>query len=277
MPRLAFDSPAPYAYASLEEFEAALTTLARLGFDGVEIGVADPARLDLSRLRASLTTAGLALAGVLTGASYFEEGLCLITPDDAVRARAVARLKAHIDWTAPFSATVVLGQMQGMRNDEPDRRYANERLVAAMREVAAHAEARGGHVVLEAVNRHEVAHNYTAAEVLAVVEAVNSPAFDAMLDTYHINIEECSLDEPVRLAGRRLGYLHVVENHRGRIGTGHLDLARILRTTLEIGYTGYWVFGDFYGPGDIGVRAGAAIEYLRRHNILRKQQVAGSE
>lgn len=276
MPKLAFDSPAPYTYASPAGFDATLSTLAQLGFHAVEIGVADPARLDLPRLRESLARTGVALAGVLTGASYFEDGLCLISPDDAVRTRAVARLEAHVDWTAPFNATVVVGQMQGMRSDEPDRRRANERLIAAMRQVAAHAEACGGHVVLEAVNRHEVAHNYTAAEVLEVVEAVDSPAFDAMLDTYHINIEECSLDAPVRLVGRRLGYLHVVENHRGRIGSGHLDLALILRTTLEIGYAGYWAFGDFYGQGDIGVRAGAAIDYLRRHNILRKQPAAGS-
>jgi D-psicose/D-tagatose/L-ribulose 3-epimerase len=269
MPKLGFDSPAPDTYASPAEFEAALTTLARLGFDGVEIGVADPARLDLRQLRESLTRSGMALCGVLTGASYFAEGLCLISPDAAVRARAVERLKAHLDWTAPLGATVVVGQMQGMRSDEPDRQRANERLIAAMRQVAAHAEACGGHVVLEAVNRHEVAHNYTAAEVLEVVEAVNSPAFNAMLDTYHINIEECSLDGPVRLVGSRLGYVHVVENHRGRIGSGHLDLALILRTTLEIGYAGYWVCGDFYGPGDIGERAGAAIAYLRRHDLLR--------
>jgi len=268
MPGLGFDSPAPYKYATPAAFETALATLARLGFDGVEIGVGDPARLDLPQLTQALARTGLALCGVLTGASYFEEGLCLTSPDAAVRARAVARLKAHVEWTAPLGATVVVGQMQGMRTDEPDRETANARLVEAMRQVASHAEAHGGHLVLEAVNRHEVGHNYTAAEVLEVVEAVNSTTFDAMLDTYHINIEECALDAPVRLLGRRLGYLHAVENHRGQIGSGHLDLALILCTTLEIGYAGYWVFADFYGSADIAVRAGAAMDYVRRHSLL---------
>ena len=268
MPKLGFDCLAPYKYAAWEQFEADLATLAGLGYNGVEIGVGDPARLDVPRLADSLARHGLALCGVLTGASYFDDHLCLTSPDPALRARAVQRLKAHVDWSAPLGATVIVGQMQGMYSDEPDRARANARLIEAMHQVARHAETRGGRLVLEAVNRHEVGHNYTAAEVLEVVEAVNSPAFLAMLDTYHINIEECSLDEPVRLLGRRMGYLHVVENHRGRIGSGHLDLALILRTTLEIGYQGYWVFADFYGSPDMATRAGAAMDYVHRNRLL---------
>ena len=70
-------------------------------------------------------------------------------------------------------------------------------------------------------------HNHTAAEVLEVIEEVNSPALNVILDTFHINIEESSLDGPVYLVNRRLGYVHVAENHRGLVGTGHLDLARV--------------------------------------------------
>jgi sugar phosphate isomerase/epimerase len=270
MPRLGFDCAAPYKYAAWEQFDADLATLAHLGYDGVEIAVGDPARLDVPRLRDSLEKHRLALSGVLTGASYFEDGLCLTTPDRAVRSRAAARLEAHVDWSASLGATIIVGQMQGMKSDEPDRGAANARLVEAMRRVATHAEEVGGRLVLEAVNRHEVGHNYTAAEVLEVVQAVDSPAFNAMLDTYHINIEECSLDNPVRLLGGRLGYLHVVENHRGQIGSGHLDLALILRTTLEIGYQGYWVLADFYGSQDIAARAGAAMDYLRRNGLSQR-------
>lgn len=278
MPKLGFDCRAPDAYPSWEAFEADLAELARMGFDAVEIGVGDPAHLDVLRLETALARHGLALCGVLTGASYLKDGLCLTSRDPKIRSQAVDRLKAHIDWTAPLGATVVVGQMQGMRSDEPNRSAANARLIDAMRQLAEYAEARGGQLVLEAVNRHEVAYNHTAAEVLEIVEAVNSPAFNVMLDTYHINIEETSLDGPLRLVGRRLGYLHVVENHRGLIGTGHLDLALILRTTLEIGYQGYWVFADFYGPPSLAVRAGAVIHFLSRTGLLprRPDAAAGS-
>jgi D-psicose/D-tagatose/L-ribulose 3-epimerase len=262
MPKIGFDCLPPYKYPAWESFEADLAELARLGYDGVELSVSDPARLDIPRLQRSLHRYGLALCGILTGDSYDEEGLCLNSPDPAMRARAIDRLKAHVDWIATFGAVIVVGRLQGLKSDEPDRATANARLVEGMRQVTRHAEAREVRLVLEAVNRFEVNHNYTAAEVLEVVEAVDSPAFEVMLDTFHINIEEASLDAPVRLAGSRLGYMHVAENHRGLVGTGHLDLERILRATLEIGYHGYWTFVDF-SSASLPVRAAAAMNFVR--------------
>lgn len=263
MPKIGFDCLPPYKYASWDSFDADLAELARLGYDGVELSVSDPARLDIPRLHKSLDKHGLSLCGVLTGDSYDEEHLCLTSPDADVRTRALQRLKAHLDWTAPLGAVIVVGRMQGLKSDEPDRATANARLVEGIRQVAQYAEARGGRLVLEAVNRYEVSHNYTAAEALEVVEAVDSPAFGVMLDTFHINIEENSLDAPVRLAGSRLGYMHVADNHRGLVGTGHLNLELILRTTVEVGYQGYWAFVDF-SSASLPVRAAAAMDFVRR-------------
>lgn len=262
-PKVGFDCLPPYKYPSWEGFEADLAELARLGYDGVELSVSDPARLDIPRLQRSLDRHGLALCGILTGDSYDEERLCLVSPDAAVRSHAVEHLKAHVNWVGPFEAVIVVGRMQGLKSDEPDRATANARLIEGIRQVASYAETKGVRLVLEAVNRFEVNHNYTAAEVLEVVEAVDSPAFGVMLDTFHINIEEDSLDGPVRLAGSRLGYMHVAENHRGLVGTSHLDLELILRTTIEVGYQGYWAFVDF-SSASLPTRAAAAMSFVRR-------------
>jgi D-psicose/D-tagatose/L-ribulose 3-epimerase len=157
--------------------------------------------------------------------------------------------------------------MQGFKRDEPDRNTANARTVEGLKQVADYAAARGVTLVLEPVNRFEVGHNHTAAQVLDLVDRIGSPALTIMLDTFHINIEESSLDGPVHLVGNRLGHVHVFENHRGLFGTGHMDLGRILRATLEIGYRGYWVFGDF-SPNSLPVRAAAALDLLQRARLL---------
>nr|WP_214106591.1 hypothetical protein [Acrocarpospora catenulata] len=52
------------------------------------------------------------------------------------------------------------------------------------------------------------------------------------LDTYHMNIEEDDLVRPVRDAGDRLGYVHIGENHRGFLGSGHLDFTGFLAAHL---------------------------------------------
>lgn len=267
MPKLAFSLMPPYKYSSWETFEADLAELASQGYNGVEISVGDPARLDVDRLGQTLASSGLELAGILTGDSYDEEGICLTVADVNARVRAIERLKAHVDWMAPFGGTIVIGRMQGMTQDEPSRYLANLRLVDCLREVAARAELHHIQLVFEPVERYEVNHNHTSAEALEIVEAVNSPALNIILDTFHINIEESSLDGPVFLVNKRLGYVHVADNHRGLVGTGHLDLARILRASLATGFRGYWTVVDF-SPYSVHVRAASAMEYYRRSGLL---------
>jgi sugar phosphate isomerase/epimerase len=267
MVKLGFMLDAPYKYPTRTAFDADLAELASLGYHGVELGIGDPAQLDTEQLEKSLTAHGQALASIATGASYFEEGLCLTSPDAGVRSRAVVRLKAHTDLATRFGAVIVVGQMQGFKSDEPDRDIANARSVECLKEVADYAAAKGVRLVLEPVNRFEVGHNHTAGEVLGLVDRIGSPGLTVMLDTFHINIEESSLDGPVYLAGSRLGHVHVFENHRGLFGTGHMDLGRILRATLEIDYQGYWVFGDF-SSNSLPLRAAAALDFLRRTGLI---------
>ena len=263
MTKIGFMINPPYKYAAWAAFEQDLKTLADLSYHGIELSVRDPAELDVNRLRKSLADHKLQLCGIATGASYFEDGLCLTSADASVRTEAIERLKTHVDLAVQFGAVIVVGQMQGFKNDESERETANARTVECLQEVARYAEPKHVPLVLEPVNRFEVGHNHTAVEVLDLVDRIGSPALTIMLDTFHINIEESSLDGPVRLTEGRLGHMHVFENHRGLFGTGHVDLDLILRTTLDIGYQGYWVFGDF-STHSLPVRARAVIDFLHR-------------
>jgi sugar phosphate isomerase/epimerase len=267
MPKTGFMLPSPAGYPAWQAFEEDLSVLAELGYDGVELALGDPAQLDHARLADALDRHRLQMCSIGTGASYFHDGLCLISPKAAVRRAAVERLKAHVDLAARFGSVLVVGQMQGFKQDEPDRETANARTVACLRDVAAHAATAGVLLVLEPINRFEVGHNHTTAEVLALVDRVGSQTLTIMLDTFHINIEECSLDGPVQLVGDRLGHVHVFENHRGLFGTGHVDLGGILRATLDAGYEGYWVFGDF-SAHPTHERAAAIMDFLRRSQLL---------
>ena len=88
----------------------------------VELSVSDPARLDVSRLSRELGRPfGLELAGIQTGDSYDEEGLCLTVADDGRHTRAMDRLKAHVAWMSPLGGTIVIGRMQDVL---PPRRTA---------------------------------------------------------------------------------------------------------------------------------------------------------
>ncbi|MBI4551498.1 MAG: sugar phosphate isomerase/epimerase [Candidatus Latescibacteria bacterium] len=236
MPSFSYILDPPGSFGTMAEFERALRRLKELGYAGIEFSLPSPPGFDLDALERALTATRLTMVSFLTGWSYFNEGLCLCAKDPAIRERAVARLLGHVETAARFGAILVIGQMQGFLQDEPDSTIANDRIAECLGAVAHRAEARGVTLVLEPVNHLQVGFNHTVAHVLRMVRRVGSPALRPMVDTLHMNIEERSLTDPIRLAGADLAHVHLCETNGSIFGTSHLDFAAVLRTLTEIGY-----------------------------------------
>jgi D-psicose/D-tagatose/L-ribulose 3-epimerase len=66
-----------------------------------------------------------------------------------------------------------------------------------------------------------------------------------LLDSYHMNIEEKSLGDAIRLAGDRLFHFHSCENDRGTPGTGHVPWSDAFAAMAEINYGGQIVIESF--------------------------------
>jgi D-psicose/D-tagatose/L-ribulose 3-epimerase len=60
-----------------------------------------------------------------------------------------------------------------------------------------------------------------------------------------MNIEEADLVSPVLELGDRLGYVHIGENHRGYLGSGHLDFPAFFGALARIDYRGPVTFESF--------------------------------
>jgi hydroxypyruvate isomerase len=96
--------------------------------------------------------------------------------------------------------------------------------------------------VLENLNL-EVDHPNTpfarAADVLALVAAVDSPHLKMMFDVYHAQIGEGNLIELLRRAGDRIGEVQVADvPGRREPGTGEINYPAVARALTEMGYTG---------------------------------------
>ena len=81
---------------------------------------------------------------------------------------------------------------------------------------------------IEVCNRYETHVVNTARQALALVDDIGADNVMIHLDTYHMNIEEDDLVRPLRDVGDRLGYVHIGENHRGLLGSGHIDFTGFL-------------------------------------------------
>ncbi|WP_447644472.1 TIM barrel protein [Nocardioides zeae] len=114
-----------------------------------------------------------------------------------------------------------------------------------LRDLATEAAALDMTLGLEICNRYETNVINTAADALRLADDIGADNVTIHLDTYHMNIEEDSLDAPVRLVGERLGYVHIGENHRGYLGQGHIDFDAFFAALAEVRYTGPITFESF--------------------------------
>ena len=79
----------------------------------------------------------------------------------------------------------------------------------------------------------------TVSEGLELIEKVGADNFGLLLDTFHMNIEEPSIEQSIRRAGDSIFHFHVADSNRWYPGAGHLDFKLIVDVLNEIDYTGY--------------------------------------
>ena len=91
---------------------------------------------------------------------------------------------------------------------------------------------------IEPLNRFETDIANTTGHVLALAEAVDLPSVGVMLDTFHMNMEDPDIAAAIRRAGPRMVHFQANENHRGFVGSGHIDWGAVARAIHDIGYRG---------------------------------------
>ncbi len=180
----------------------------------------------------------------------------IASPDAAVRAGGVDYLCGIVEKIAVMEGELFSGVTYagwGVPSyfvDEAEKEALFARSVDSMQAVMRRAEPLGVTVCCEAVNRFESPLINTAAEAIRYADAVNSQSIGIHLDTYHMNIEENSIGDAIRLVGPRLRHFHTGENNRNVPGRGHLDWEEIFSALAEIGYRRDIVSEPFLQMGD---------------------------
>jgi D-psicose/D-tagatose/L-ribulose 3-epimerase len=209
-----------------------------LGFDVIELPVENFGDWDPGR-------AGELLAEQELGSSLcaaMPPGRDLLTHDDEVASTQDFLLRC-IEVAERIGAPVVGGPMYSAVGRrwllEPDeRRGTIEQLTEALRPVVDHAGEHDVRLALEPLNRYETSLINTAEQGLEVIEAVDSPALGLLLDTYHMNIEEKSPADAIRLAGRHLYHVHASASDRGAPGADNVDWTAIAGALRDVAYGG---------------------------------------
>jgi len=255
--------PAQFQAATFKgDLETNLARIAALGYDGVELAIRDPKLVNADELERLVRQHNLMVPAIGTGQAWGEEGLSFTDPDPLVRRAAIERVESHVPVAARFNAVIIIGLLRGIVKPGVDHEQAMNWLVEALRKCSAAAKPAGVRLALEPINRYETTLINNAAQGLDLIERVGAGNFGLLLDTFHMNIEEPSIEESIRRTGDRIFHFHVADSNRWHPGAGHLDFRVLLHTLFDTGYTGF-VSGEFMPVPDAATGAQKAIEHLR--------------
>ena len=247
-----------------DRWDVGIGKAGRLGYDAVELALAQASDVDVPSLRRILADANVSVAAISTGRVFSEQRAWLTSADPAVRGRAVSILKGLVEIAAPLGAPRVnIGRVRGFIGQGESPETATARFLTGITECADFAAPLGIDIVLEPVNRYEINFvNSVVPDGVAIIEAVGLPNVRLMPDTFHMNIEDVSITASLEAAKPVIGYIQVADSNRWAPGQGHIDFAAVVATLDRIGY-----------DGDVGVEilplpspdvaARQAIEFLR--------------
>ena len=213
------------------------------GYGLVEIPLLDPQGVDASMTRELLAECGMAATASL-GLSLEAD---INSEDGEVVRRGNELLRAALGATAQFGASHMTGVIYSAldKYPSPPTPGARKNCVESLRSLAAEAADLGVTLGIEAVNRYESNLVNTLAQACELIEDIGAPNVVVHADAYHMHIEEESMQRAVADAGKRLGYVHIGESHRGYLGSGQCDFDALFGALRASQYSGPLVFESF--------------------------------
>jgi D-psicose/D-tagatose/L-ribulose 3-epimerase len=218
----------------------AIRQVGAAGFDLIEIPLLHPAAFDAASHRAALDAAGISGACSL---ALPREVHMPVYPDKA-RTFLLAALDKVAELGSDFLGgclTYNLGTLTGVPPTDAERAI----VVDVMREIAAAAKARGITLGMEPCNRYETYMYNTLEDMRDCIHAIGADNVILHADTYHMNIEEAGLYDPILATADVLRYVHMSESHRGLVGSGNVNWGEIWRGLTAIQFNGTLTLESF--------------------------------
>lgn len=226
-----------------EGLEMALEKSAEHGYRAIEFAYLRPQLFDLDRLAKRAQSLDIVI-GVTMGLQS-DSDVSSTDPDCVARGRQT--LSDAVAAVRDLGGDK-LGGILYSAHRKYDRQPSLEgwkNSVDTLAGIGDQAKTAGVDVVLEVVNRFESNLLNTTAQGMKFLADADNDALSLHLDTFHMNIEEANPAAAIRLAGDRLGYVHIGESNRGYLGDGVIAFDPIFDALIDIGYAKDIVFESF--------------------------------
>ena len=230
-------------YWKKNDIDFAIGKSSKLGFDIIEIPLLNPYTFDAEYTKKVLE---LNKIKAVTSLGLSEE-TDISSNNQEIRINGKKLLSKALEMTLKIGATYMGGVLYSAlkKYDKPPTKDGLNYSIEIIRDLCNQAKNVGINIGLEPVNRYESNLINTAAQAMDFINLSECNNLFVHLDSYHMNIEESSYRESISQCGKKLGYFHIGENHRGYLGNGHIDFKEIFSTMNDINYDGPITFESF--------------------------------
>ena len=251
-----------------------LTKVKALGGEVVEFALEEGGLVEAPILRRALPEQGLGCSII----GLFGADRDLSSPDAGQRQRGVEYARKSLELSAEVGAAVFSGACVGVGGSEllteTERLRRYQLASECLHQIGDFAAQVGVRFCVEILNRYEDNILNTAAQACELMDITDHPAVGIHLDTFHMNIEEGSMGNAIRLAGNRMFHLHSSDTHRGAPGGGHLAWKEVAEALQQINYSGFAVIESFNPGGRLAPLARSWRPYAESQDILAAEGLA---
>ena len=232
-----------------EEHFADIETLKEIGYQGIEIFLADPERSGYEKVGDFLKSIDLEVNGCL-GLGPEQNP---ISDDPAIRQAGLDKIKEAIDNMHAAGGKNICGPFHSAfatfsRNSPQEEEY--KRSAEVLHAAAEHAAQAGITLTPEALNRFECYLVNTMAQLKKLVDLADHPNLRGMFDPHHANIEEKSFADAIETIAPVMTHVHISENDRGTPGSGNVAWDEVFSSIAKTGYDG-WYYIEAFSRDDL--------------------------
>jgi sugar phosphate isomerase/epimerase len=254
------------AVAMKENLAHNLKKLSKLGYQGVELAIRNPAEVDSKKVKTLCNKYNLEMIATGTGQAWGEEKISLTDPNEETRKKAVERIKSHVNFVSEFGGgQIIIGLIRGMYRDDINKDTSRDWLIENIRKCADYAENYSEVLItIEPINRYETSIINNIDQAIKIIDKIDRNNVKILADTFHMNIEEANIKESIKKAKEYISHIHVADSNRWAPGWGHYNFDETFSTLEEIDYSGY-ISGEILPKPTPESCAEETIKYLKKY------------
>ena len=248
----------------LNKFSATCDFLKSLNYDGIELALLEPEKIDTKEINEIKESFGLEIPALGTGSTYLRFGYSFGHHEKQMRKKAVERIDEYISFAQETQSKVIIGLIRGRYNQENTPKNEKLNIISSLKECCRLAEDKGVELVFEPINRFEIDSYNTVAESVELIKEIGSENLKLLVDTFHTNLEEDPgfIWDELKDFAHLVTHLHLSDCTRRAPGSGHFDFKTFLRIFQESGFKGFASVETIMKPSLEDV-ATQTVEYLK--------------